>query len=333
MQMRNLDWKYVFYINAGFICMNLLLLLTYKEPGKEERLERRERVKSGEVQEPNLVMESLSELKKPHLHLYLLIFTLWWFMFPMIWDVLPKYVDDWIDTGVIVKTLFGEHGTGNKVIHFLLGMKEGGMKIEPEGIVNINAGLIMLTCFIFAGLSAKMRATHSLLSGTVLVVASLTLLGMANLAWLCVAGMAVFSIGEMLASPKFSEFLGNIAPPDKKAMWIGFSQAPILIGMTIEGKVGPMLYHMWSDKDVFSREMLVARGMDASQVTEHALPPGEAFHKLVEITGEPPEALTQMLYQSHHVAATWYFFACVGLVSAVLIWLYGRWIRTLAKNG
>ncbi len=332
LHMRQMEWKYVFYTNAGFICLNILLLLTYKEPGIEERLERRALVKSGQVKEASLFRESLRELKKPHLHLYLLIFTLWWFMFPMIWDVLPKFVEDWVDTSAIVTTLFGAEGTRSSVFQFLLGMKGDGMKIEPEGIVNINAGLIMLTCFIFAGLSARMRATTSLLVGTILVVVALVLFGLTNLAWLCVAAMAVFSVGEMLASPKFSEFIGNIAPPDKKAMWIGFSQAPILIGATIEGKVGPQLYHMWSDKDVFAREMLVARGMDASQVTEAALPVGEAFHKLVAFTGESPQALTKLLYESHNVGGTWYFFACIGLVAAGLIWAYGKWIRQLANR-
>jgi hypothetical protein len=136
----------------------------------------------------------------------------------------------------------------------------------------------------------------------------------------------------MLASPKFSEFLGNIAPPDKKAMWIGFSQAPILIGWTIEGKVGPHLYHLFSSKDVFSRQMLVERGLPEHAVTEQALPIGEAFSKLVEVTGEDPSALTQTLYQSHSVGFTWYVFAAVGVLSAVMIYLYGRWIATLARQ-
>jgi ABC-type nitrate/sulfonate/bicarbonate transport system substrate-binding protein len=144
--------------------------------------------------------------------------------------------------------------------------------------------------------------------------------------------MVIFSIGEMLASPKFSEFLGNIAPPDKKAMWIGFSQAPILIGWTIEGKVGPTLYHWFSSKDVFAREMLVEKGLDPSQVTPGALPIGEAFAKLVEVTGEAPTALTQQLYHSHTVGLTWYVFAGVGVVSAILIHLYGRWIAKLAQR-
>jgi hypothetical protein len=144
--------------------------------------------------------------------------------------------------------------------------------------------------------------------------------------------MIVFSVGEMLASPKYSEFLGNIAPPDKKAMWIGFSQGPILIGATIEGKVGPQLYHMWSDKDVFARQMLVDRGLDPSQVTTQVLPPGEAFHKLVALTGETPEAVTRLLYQTHHVGSTWMFFASIGVISAGLIWAYGKWLRALTAK-
>ncbi len=253
-------------------------------------------------------------------------------MFPMLWDVLPKYIEDWVDTSAIVRSLFGPGGAHGEIATFLLGISKDGMSIEPEGIVNINSGLIMITCFVFAGLSARMRATTSLLVGTIFVVAALTLFGLTNLAWLCVVAMAIFSAGEMLASPKFSEFLGNIAPPDKKAMWIGFSQAPILIGATIEGKVGPQLYHIWSDKDVLAREMLVSKGMAASQVGINVLPDGEAFHKLVVFTGETPEALTRMLYQSNHIGATWYFFAAIGLVSAAMIWAYGRWIRKLADS-
>ena len=48
LQMRLLDWKYVFYINAAVICCNFLLLLTYREPGKAERLARQQRLREGQ---------------------------------------------------------------------------------------------------------------------------------------------------------------------------------------------------------------------------------------------------------------------------------------------
>jgi len=332
LQMRLKDWKYVFYMNAAVICVNFLLLLTYREPGKEERLARNQRLRAGQEKARNLALESLLELKKPHLALYLAIFSVWWLMFPMLWDVLPRYVEDWVDTSGLVHFLFGPGGAHHEVIKFLLGMDANGLTIQPEGIVNINSGMIMLTCFLFAGLSARMRATTSMLVGTVFITAALCLFGLSNHVGLAVLAMVVFSVGEMLASPKFSEFLGNIAPPDKKAMWIGFSQAPILIGWTLEGKIGPQLYHLFSSKDLLARQMLVQCGLRPDQVTTAAVPVGEAFKKLVEVTGQTPAALTQQLYQAHPVGLTWLIFAAVGVLSAVMIYFYGRWIQRLAKK-
>ena len=327
-----LSWNHIFYVNAGFICLNFLLLLTYKEPGIEDRLERRRKIASGELKEENLALESLEELKKPVLWVYLAVFTIWWFMFPMLWDVLPAFVDDWVDTSVLVSTIFGTGGTDSTIFQFLLGMNKEGTHISAEGIVNLNALMIMLTCFLFAALSAKMRATGSMLLGTVLVTLALLTFGLTNLAWFGVGAMAVFSVGEMLASPKYSEFLGNIAPPDKKAMWIGFSQLPIALGWMLEGLMGPKVYAAYADKDMLARELLVERGMSADQVTEKVLPIGEAFAKLVEFTGETAESLTMHLYNTHNIGLVWYIFAAVGIFSAILIYLYGRWILTLARN-
>jgi hypothetical protein len=253
-------------------------------------------------------------------------------MFPMLWDVLPKYIEDWVDTAPMVRFLFGAGGAHSGFWKFFLGMDDNGQTIQPEGIVNINAGMIMLTCFLFAGLSAKMRATNSMLAGTVLLVLALTLFGATNMIGFAVLAMIIFSAGEMLASPKFLEFLGNIAPADKKAMWNGFSQAPILIGWTIEGKLGPQLYHIFSSKDEFARQLLVERGLSPAQVSAPALPIGEAFSKLVQVTGETPARLTQALYQSHHIGLTWYVFAAIGVASAVMIYFYGQWILKLARR-
>jgi POT family proton-dependent oligopeptide transporter len=81
---------------------------------------------------------------------------------------------------------------------------------------------------------------------------------------------------------------------------------------------------------VFARQLLVARGLPPTQCTEQALPIGDAFNRLVQFTGETPEHLTRVLYQSHHVGLTWYVFAAIGVAAAVMIYFYGKWIRKLA---
>jgi hypothetical protein len=192
--------------------------------------------------------------------------------------------------------------------------------------------MIMLTCFIFAGLTAKLRATTSMWVGTMFGVVAFVLFGLSRNIGFAVLAMVIYSTGEMIVGPKSMEFLGNIAPTDKKAMWIGFSQIPIVVGCTIEGKLGPVLYDLFSSKDRFAREMLVQRGMSPEMVTTEALPNGEAFNKLVQFTGDSPEHLRQLLEQSHHVGLVWWIFAATGVVFAVMIYLYGRWIQKLIQK-
>ena len=161
LQMRLMDWKYVFYTNAGVICCNFLLLLTYREPGKAERLARQERLRAGAEPQRSLALEALGELKKPHLALYLGIFSVWWLMFPMLWDVLPKYIEDWVNTAPMVQFLFGAGGAHSGFWKFFLGMDANGQTIQPEGIVNINAGMIMLTCFLYGAAAGARNAGHA----------------------------------------------------------------------------------------------------------------------------------------------------------------------------
>jgi POT family proton-dependent oligopeptide transporter len=328
--MRKLAWRNVFLACAAIICINFLLLLTYKEPGKAERLEKARIAKAGNEQKESLLVESMRELRKPHVWVYLLIFSGFWFMFNALFDVLPNHIQEWVDTRGIVNTLFGTGGTTNALVKFFIVMNKEGTEIQPEGMLNINAGLIMLTCFLFAALSGKMKAINSMVLGTLLASLSLVLSGGSTLGWLSVGAITVFSVGEMLSSPKFSEFIGNFAPADKKAMYLGFSQIPLAIGWTLEGKIGPVLYDHFASKEAFSRDALLEKGLMAKDAIA-AIKEGEAFDKLVELSHLDKWEVTHQLYATHNVGMVWYIMAAIGVVSAMGIYLYGRWIATLVK--
>jgi hypothetical protein len=201
--------------------------------------------------------------------------------------------------------------------------------------------------------------------GTLAATASLFATGHATSGWVMVGVIAIFSVGEMLSSPKFSEFIGNFAPHDKKAMYLGFSQIPLAVGWTLEGFLGPWLYGVFASKDKFARELLgkyietgnaalpqvdsglaeMAAGstLEVEQIRQlgsggaaeliDAIPQGEAFHWLVAMTGDSPKALTELLYQTHNVAMVWYIMGAVGIISALGIYAYGRWILTLNRQG
>ena len=211
-QLRQLEWSHVFYACAAIISLNFLLLLTYKEQDKEARLEHRRKVQAGEIAETSLWRDSLHELVRPIMLWYMVLFSGFWFMLMAFWDVGPLFFRDWVDTSVMVRDLFGENGTSNRFAIFFLGMNQDGQSIQPEGLVNLNAMLIMFFCFIVAGWSARLKATNSMALGTFLAAAALLTMGGFNFVWIIVLAIACFSIGEMLSSPKSSEYLGNIAP-------------------------------------------------------------------------------------------------------------------------
>ena len=329
-QLRQLEWAYVFYACAAIISLNFLLLLTYKEVDKDERLAHRAKVKAGEITEASLWKESLKEIGRPVMLWYMVLFSGFWFMLWAFWDVAPLFFRDWVDTSVMVRDLFGEDGTDSRIWIFFLGMTRDGQRIQPEGLVNINAMLIMFFCFIVAGWSALMRATSSMALGTFLAASTLIIFGSFNYVWIIVFGIVCFSIGEMLSSPKSSEYLGNIAPAQKKAMYLGFSQLPLGIGWTLEGFFGQYLYYRYGAKDTLSRQSLLDNGVSQAQVD--GVPIGEAFEELIRVTGQSAESLTAQLYAANNVGKVWFIMAAVGIVSAAGMYVYGRWTYQLKED-
>ena len=324
--LRQLDWQFVFIACTAIISLNLLLLLTYKEVGKEERLARR----AAGTDEASLLKESLRELANPPLMMYLIVFSGFWFMFMSLFDVLPVHIAEWVDTSVIVSAIWSDGEQPGALATKLLVLNNDGARMQPEGLVNINAVLIMTVCFLFAWISSKFKAIDAITLGTILSSGALLAIGGFNYAWFVALAIAIFSMGEMLSSPKFLEYLGNMAPKGKKAMYLGFSQLPLFIGVTLESWFGPKMYDMWASKDNISREFLLGNGFSIEEVS--AIPIGEAFYRLVDFTGMESMAAQQMLYQANDIGLVWYIMGTVGLISACGMYLYGRWMMRLQAS-
>jgi hypothetical protein len=323
--LRQMDWQFVFIACAVIIAANFLLLLTYQEIGKEERLARR-----AAGNRESLFREAITELKRPVLLLYLVVFSGFWFMFMSLFDVMPLHIAQWVDTSTIVSSIWGSDEQPGGWISKILVLDNEGTAVLPEGIVNINALMIMTSCFVFAWLSSKLNALSSITMGTLLCSAALMIVGGFNFAWFVAFAIFIFSTGEMISSPKFSEYLGNMAPADKKAMYLGFSQLPLAIGGSLEAYFGPRMYGAWADKDQISRVFLEGKGWTAEQLD--AIPVGEAFYRAVEASGMPALALQETLYQANDIGLVWYIMGTVGIVSAFGMFLYSRWMIRLQAS-
>ncbi|MGM9992240.1 MAG: MFS transporter [Candidatus Bruticola sp.] len=328
--LRKMEWSHVFLACALIIACNFLLLLTYKEPGLEERIARAKEREAKKESQKNIVWETINELRRPHLFVFLAIFTGFYFMFNCMFDVLPLHIRDWVDSRDVVTTVSNILNTDNAVVGFIMILDKTKSYIQPEGMLNLNCGMIMFTCFFFAWLSSKMRILHSIALGTALAAISMCLIGISHMGWFCLLSIAVFSVGEMMSSPKFSEFVGtHLASHDKKGMYLGLGQMSFAIGSTLEGLIAPRLYDKLASKDTFSRQMLIDNNlMTPTQVD--AVKPGEAFDQLIALSGRSAEELTQFMYHHHNVATMWEIMACIGFATAVLILIYAVW---WAKTG
>ena len=55
------------------------------------------------------------------------------------------------------------------------------------------------------------------------------------LIWIVAGGILVFSFGEMMASPTSQEYVGRIAPAEKKALYMGYYFISVALGNVFAG--------------------------------------------------------------------------------------------------
>ncbi len=83
--------------------------------------------------------------------------------------------------------------------------------------------------------------TSIILGVSVTVVSFLIYLAGAT-GWVVVTAIFVFSIGEMLASPRSKEYAGRIAPPEKVGMYMGYFYWCVALGNLFGGLLSGVAY-------------------------------------------------------------------------------------------
>jgi len=98
---------------------------------------------------------------------------------------------------------------------------------------------------------------------------------------------------------------------------------PLGIGWVAEGFLGQYLYGKFGAKDTLSRTSLLDEGLTPAEVD--AVPIGEAFQRLIEVSGQSAESITAQLYAANNIGKVWFIMGSVGLISAAGMYVYGRW--------
>jgi dipeptide/tripeptide permease len=126
-----------------------------------------------------------------------------------------------------------------------------GRQFNPEYIVNINAGGIVLFQVLVSFLMARFHRFTTMIIGMLVAAAGIGmsffaggtgLTGMGASVWLVALGLLTFSFGEMMASPTSQEYVGRIAPAEKKALYMGYYFVAVALGNLFGGILSGELY-------------------------------------------------------------------------------------------
>ncbi len=197
--------------------------------------------------------------------IFLLLMSGFWTSFNQIFMTLPEYIRDYADTRDLVNA-FTPLGTwivewpiwqtlGVDATSFSKGVLENG-QVKPEHLINLNAFGIIFGQVLISYLARNLKPFTTIISGVLITVLSfLVYLGGAS-GWWIVTAVLVFSVGEMLASPKSKEYAGRIAPPEKVGMYMGYFYWCVALGNIFGGLLSGVSYQYFGPKGIDKPAMM-----------------------------------------------------------------------------
>ncbi len=128
---------------------------------------------------------------------------------------------------------------------------EDGRQVNPEYIINIDAGVIILLQVLISFLMARFHRFTTMVVGMLVaavgiglsMVAGGSMIGpIGGSIWVVVAGIVIFGVGEMMASPRSQEYVGRIGPKEKVALYMGYYFVSMALGNLFGGILSGQAY-------------------------------------------------------------------------------------------
>ncbi len=311
-KLRELDWKYAFWMSSAAILINILLVLIfYKEP-------EREKVKEPLGKTIKDILKNLGlALTDFKLVLFLVIIVGFWTMYNQLFFTLPVYIEQWVNTAAIYDWLSGfwpwmadfvgtEHGT-----------------VNPEMIVNIDALYIVVFQLAVSTLIMRFRPVNTIITGFLISSIGIALWFMTQNGFYLFLSILIFATGEMASSPRILEYIGKIAPKDKVAMYMGTYYLPLAGGNFLAGILSGNVYTKMSDKYYLLSLELNKQGLEIAEISE-TFSKNDYFNKACELMNMNQTELTNFLWVNYQPSNIWMLFTGIGLSTVVLLFLYDR---------
>jgi dipeptide/tripeptide permease len=216
--LKGFSWRYVF-IASSLYCAAMLVptLFVYKDP-----------LRTSAVRSLKEVLKSSAlVLGDARFMLMIFVYSGFWILYYQNYGSILWYLRDFVDAAP-VNALFRSIGIP--------------LDFGAEHVTVINAGIIILCQVVVSRLVKNVRPLPTMIAGMFVGAVGFLLLAFSSNVWIFIAGIAVFSMGEMTAHPKYYSYIGLVAPADKKAIYMGYSFLYGVIGSLIGSNLGGVMY-------------------------------------------------------------------------------------------
>ncbi|MDH5492458.1 MAG: MFS transporter [Myxococcales bacterium] len=309
--LRVLEWEYVFVACSVGIALNFVPLFWFKEPERPEGLNRETPLR--------LLIDAVHGLLEPRLFFFTISFAGFWLMFYQLFDILPNFIDDWVDSRGAAGAIASVIGDGAVPI-------VNGGNLTQEWIINVNALLISLLAFAVGYVTGRIRSLTAIVIGIGISAAGIYALGLSMSGWWILGAIALFSLGEMAASPTKMRYLASIAPKGKDGLYMGYVNMTVGIGWSIGSIVAGEMYQEGGDKVVLAERYLREEAGIGADVLAQTGRGGmmELFEQTMHVDAW---GARELLWQTYEPYGMWIVFTLIGLGSMIMIVLYDRLTR------
>ncbi len=222
-------------IAGGWIALNLLVDVALRSAGR----------RAGEG--PWLLQPM--QVGEGRYMVFLLLMAGFWTSFNQIFLTLPEYIRDYADTSDLIRSLAPVAG-GVTSLFESMGVSTAGWsqavlengQVKPEHLINLNAFGIIIGQIAISWLIRNIKPLNTIINGVVVTVISFLVFILGESGWIIVTAILVFSVGEMMASPKSKEYAGRIAPPGKVGMYMGYFYWCSALGHLFGGLLSGVMY-------------------------------------------------------------------------------------------
>jgi len=297
------SWNYVFAISVVTIAVNyIFIFFFFKEPYRNPS--------------DNSFFQNIKEAFKNIVVtlinwkyvVFLLIMSLFWTAFNQLYYTFPVFLEQWVDL--------------DKVSAFL-GMSPG--KITAVTVMSMDAFYIIVLMLYISSVSMRFKPLTSMITGTVILGVGLILMFLTRNPWIVLFGVLVFAIGEMASSPKYTEYVGRIAPPDKKALYMGTSFLPVALGHFLTGWISGRPFEVVADKLFLLKKAVAENGFSIPDISDN-FTQTQYFESAEKLFGMDSVALSNHLWVTYSPYHVWYQYAALAFTAALLLFVYDRFI-------